>query len=273
MRDLVGKRALVTGAASGIGLGIARALARAGTHVVLADIERGRLAEAARSVADLGVDSRPLLLDVTDREAMRHAASDMREAGDELHIVVNNAGVGYHACPIHEAPDAAFDWVFDVNVAGVFNGIKAFVPLLREHGKGGHVVNTGSMGGFIVSSDATLHAGLYSASKFAVTAMTEALRNALAPDDIGVSLLAPAFVDTDFAHSSRNRPGGPAPEDLNMDFGARLSQGMPPDQVGERVVAGIRGNLPYIFTHPAGRALIEARNERLIAGFDATANF
>jgi len=273
MRDLAGKRALVTGAASGIGLGIARALARAGTHVILADIEADRVAAAARSVAAPGVDARPLVLDVTDRAAMTKAASDLREGGNDLHIIVNNAGVGYHARSIHEAPDDAFDWVFGVNVAGVFNGIKAFVPLLRESGKGGHVVNTGSMGGFIVSSDPAMQAGLYAASKFAVTAMTEALRNALEPYGIGVSLLAPAFVDTDFARSSRNRPGGSSPADLNPDFSARLAQGMDPDLVGERVVAGIRANLSYIFTHPAGRALVEARHQRILQGFEDADKF
>lgn len=272
MRDLQGKRALVTGGASGIGLGIARALAAAGVDLLLADIEAGPLAAAAKSLRASGREVRPVALDVSDRAQMHATAERLRIIGDKLHIIVNNAGVGYHARPLHQSPDEVFDWVFGVNVAGVFNGIKAFVPLLLEHGEGGHVVNTGSMGGFLVSDDPAMNAGLYSASKFAVTAMTEALRNDLAPHDIGVSLLAPAFVDTHFSRSDRNRPDGAAPDDLNTAFHARLATGMDADDVGALVVQGIRANLPYIFSHPAGRRLVEARHARILDGFEQSAS-
>lgn len=271
MLDLDGKRALVTGAAAGIGLGIARALTRAGADLVLADIEADALDRAAESLRFSGRDIRPVTLNVADRAAVHGLADALRRDGAKLHVVVNNAGVGYHARPLHQSPDEAFDWVFGVNVAGVFNGIKAFVPLLLDHDEGGHVVNTGSMGGLLVSDDSAMNAGLYSASKFAVTAMTEALRNDLANKGIGVSLLAPAFVDTGFSRSDRNRPDGPSPTDFNPAFGARLAAGMDADLVGALVVEGIRADLPYIFTHPAGRALVEARHARILAGFEQSA--
>jgi NAD(P)-dependent dehydrogenase (short-subunit alcohol dehydrogenase family) len=270
------RNAFVTGGASGIGLGIAKALARRGVNIVLADIEATRLDRAAADVASLGVKVHALPLDVSDRAAFYRAAQDVERLCGSLQILVNNAGVAHNSTPLHETSDDAIDWSFSVNVFGVLNGVKAMTPLIIRSGQGGHIVNTSSIGGFQVRRSPIWRQGLYAATKFAVVALSEGLRQDLEPHGVGVSVLAPSHVATDIAASGRNRQqrfGGPTTGSSDVAVAAALSQGMNPELVGEQVARGIRDNQFYIFTHLEGRDLIEARHQEIMAAFEATRRF
>src|ERR1035437_475244 len=210
LSNLKGRGAIVTGAAGGIGLGIARTLARKGADVVLADIDAKALDAAQREVAALGVRAFARRLDVSDREAVSAAAPEFEALLGKVHLLFNNAGVEIGGRTLAEVGDSEWQWIFGVNVFGVINGIRHFVPLLRKHGEGGYVVNTASIAGFQVNREYRL--GPYSATKAAVVALSEALAQDMEDSGIGVSVLCPAAVNTRIAESERNRParfGGP----------------------------------------------------------------
>ncbi len=270
MKELKGKFAVVTGAASGIGLGIARALAKAGTHVALSDIRAEPLEAARREIEALGVRAIGLVLDVSDRAAVRAAARRVEDEFGKLHILCNNAGVAFAGTAVDEATDRDWDWVIGVNLYGPINGIQAFVPLIKRHGEGGHVVNTASIAGFQIRPG--FRSGVYGTSKYAVVALSEALEMDLAPHGIGVSVLAPQAVNTEIYASSRARParfGGAFAKPEGEFMQELLKKGMAPDEVGLRVVDAIRDGEFFIFTHPETRAWIEARHRRIMDAFDA----
>lgn len=277
MNDLGGRVALVTGAASGIGLGISRSLAARGVRVVMADIEKETLHQSAALLQSEGGLTQPVVLDVSDRAAMYAAAKELWNQWGRLDILVNNAGVAYNARPLHEVPDEAIDWSIGVNILGVLNGIKAFVPLIIRAGEGGHVVNTSSIGGFQVRKSELWHQGLYAATKFAVTALSEGLRNDLEDHGIGVSILAPAAVATRIGTSDRNRPqrfGGPTNDSQRASVEELLRQtGLSADLVGERVIRAILDNETYIFTHPEVQPWLEERHANIEQAFEATRRF
>jgi NAD(P)-dependent dehydrogenase (short-subunit alcohol dehydrogenase family) len=267
VKDFKGKVAVVTGAASGIGLGMARAFAREGMSVALCDIRADRLDEAARQLRGLGARTMQLAVDVSDRASVERAAAAVEAELGRIHVVANNAGVALKS-PISDVTNDEWDWVIGVNLYGVIHGVQAFLPRIRKHGEGGHIVNTSSIGGFQVKEGR--QTGAYAATKFAVAALSEALRHDLAGTGIGVSVLAPSAVSTAIYQAAANRPerfGGPpatlpeTPDDIR--------NGMAPDDIGRRVVAGIRNDELYLFTHPDSRAWIEERHDRIMAGFDA----
>lgn len=277
MQDFEGRIAVVTGAASGIGLAIATSLAARGVSVALMDIEHDALHEAAATLSGAGATVLPLVVDVSNREKMYEAAATVRDRFGGLDILANNAGVVHNSAPLYEVPDEAIDWSIDVNVYGVLSGIKAFVPLIIETGRGGHVVNTGSIGGFQVRKSEHWHQALYAATKYAVTALSEGLRMDLEDLGIGVSVLAPSAVATNIGTSDRNRPGrfgGPAEGSLNPVVDHMLRQtGVAPEVVGERVIQGIIDNEAYIFTHLDVCEWLEERHRAIEAAFDATRRF
>lgn len=272
MEDFQDKVAVVTGAASGIGLGITRSLAQRGVAVVMLDIEPRALDAAVAKLEFTGARLTPMVVDVSSREEIYAAAVAVKQLHHQLDILVNNAGVVYNAKPLHEMPDEAIDWSINVNILGVLNGIKAFVPLIIESGGGGHVVNTGSIGGFQVRKDPNWHQGLYAATKFAVTALSEGLRYDLEDYGIGVSVLAPAAVASNIGSSDRNRQArfGGATSGSQAAIVSQLLEesGMSADAVGERVIQAIKANQPYIFTHPHTRAWLETRHRLIEAAFD-----
>jgi NAD(P)-dependent dehydrogenase (short-subunit alcohol dehydrogenase family) len=161
MRDLTGKVAFITGGASGIGFGMAKAFAAAGMSVVIADIRQDHLDTAMSGFA--GARVHPIRLDVTDRKAMAQAADETQRVFGKVHIVCNNAGINQFN-DIGTATYDDFDWILGVNLGGVVNGVQTFVPRIKAHGEGGHIVNTASMASFIASSVA----GIYCSSRFAV---------------------------------------------------------------------------------------------------------
>ena len=277
MKDFANKVALVTGAASGIGFAITRSLAERGTSVVMLDIERTALDSAVAELSFTGASFLPIVIDVANREAMYAAARTVQERFGRLDILVNNAGVAYNVKPLHETPDEAIDWSVDVNLFGVLNGIKAFVPLIIAGGEGGHVVNTSSIGGFQVRKNPHWHQGLYAATKYAVTALSEGLRLDLEDQSIGVSILAPAAVTTNIMTSDRNRHsrfGGPTTGSQSEVFAEMFKQsGIAPEAVGERVIQAILDNELYIFTHLDTQSWLEERHRRIEAAFDATRHY
>lgn len=274
MQDFEGRVAVVTGGASGIGLGIARSLARRGAAIAVTDIEKQALDLAAVELRALGTRVLPITLDVANRDAMYAAAECIMDEFGRLDIVVNNAGVCYNTSPLYAMSDEMIDWSIGVNVYGVLNGIKAFVPKVIATAKGGHIVNTSSIGGFQVRKNPNWHQGLYAATKYAVTALSEGLRLDLEDLGIGVSVLAPSAVATNIGTSDRNRQSnfGGATSGSQPAFVDKVlkEQGMAPDQVGEMTIAAIEANDLYVFTHMEGLNILAERHRAIEAAYNTT---
>jgi NAD(P)-dependent dehydrogenase (short-subunit alcohol dehydrogenase family) len=276
MREFAGKTAFVTGGASGIGFALGRAFAQVGMKVMLADIETEALAAAVKGLHNLGPDVRGVICDVTDPVSVERAANASYEAFGNVHVVCNNAGVGAGSGIDNISLDS-WRWVLDVNLMGVLHGIRTFLPHIRAHGEGGHIVNTASMAGMISG----LGFSPYAASKFAVVAMSEGLATQLKPLGIGVSVLCPGFVRTRISESGRNRPAryGPAQTPnpaspsgaLAAELAALVRSGLDPSDVAARVLNAIREDELYVFTHPQYRAELEERFGAILAAMDKAA--
>ncbi len=256
METLKDRVAVVTGGASGIGLGMARALGAAGARLVIADIEAPALAAAEAELRGQGVDVLAVEVDVADTASVERLAERTVARFGAAHVLCNNAGVGLEG-PVESWSDAGWRWVLDVNLMGVVRGVRAFAPILERSG-GGHIVNTASIGGLIGGAN---H-GQYVATKFAVVGLSQSLREELAPAGIGVSVLCPGFVRSRIADSARNAPGdlpqrqawlmrdgfeGPAADFFRM-LETRIAAGLDPDVVGELVRDAILTGDFYIFT-------------------------
>jgi NAD(P)-dependent dehydrogenase (short-subunit alcohol dehydrogenase family) len=276
MRELAGKTAFVTGGASGIGLALGRAFAEAGMNVMLADIETDALAVALKSLHDFGPNVRGTICDVADPVSVECAAKASYAAFGNVHVVCNNAGVAGGGGIDNISLDN-WRWVLDVNLMGVLHGIHTFLPHIRAHGEGGHFVNTASMAGMVSG----LGFNPYAASKFAVVTMSEGLAMQLAPLGIGVSVLCPGYVRTRIGESGRNRPERYGPTQtpdpaspagaLVAHIAELLKTGLDPSAVAARVLAAIREDELYIFTHPEMRAEAENRFAAILAAMDTAA--
>ena len=274
MQDVKGKTAYVSGAASGIGFGVASALAQAGANVAMVDIRADALAEARARLHNLGAHVETYVSDVSDAALLEETAAAIEAQFGSIHVVCNNAGVSMLGVRLEEIPRSDWDWVIDVNIKGVINGIRTFVPRMRRHGEGGHIVNTASIAGLQVNPN--FRTGAYAMTKYAVVALSEALEQELAGSGIGVSVLCPAAVDTGIHLSARARPGrfgGPFTRDADHFMGDLIKQGLRPEQVGVRVVQAIRDGEFYILTHSSPRAWVEQRFARIMAAFDRAEAF
>lgn len=279
MNDVEGKVAVVTGGDSGIGLGIARAFLGAGMKVAITYRTRAHLDESMKALEHAGDRVCAIPLDVTDREAMDRACAQVRNMFGKVHVLVNNAGVAL-LLPISCTTFDDWDWCMSVNVDGVFNGIRAFLPHIRAHGEGGHIVATASMLGGLVAGPLW---GAYSASKFAVVGMMEALRAELEATNIGVSIFCPAGVESNLNRSERNRPATfPEAGELDTRGAEQMSKFqesmtqllaeypisssiMDSTEAGEWVLRGIRRNDMYILSHPEYEHVLRDRWEALAA--------
>ena len=201
MEDFKDKVAFITGGASGVGLGQAKVLSGLGVKVVLADIRQDHLDQALAWFRERAVPAHGIRLDITDRAAFARAADQTGRVFGAVQLLFNTAGVSAFG-PLEKSTYEDYDWMMGVNFGGVVNGIQTFVPRMIAYGKGGHIVNTASLGAFNSSDPA----GIYCASKFAVRGLTEALRGALAKYNIGVSCLCPANVNTNIAEATFTRP-------------------------------------------------------------------
>jgi NAD(P)-dependent dehydrogenase (short-subunit alcohol dehydrogenase family) len=255
MREVEGKTAFITGGGSGVGLGMAKVFARAGLNVVIADIREDHLELATVQLRHRNSRVHAIRLDVTDRPAFARAADEAEHVFGPVQIVCNNAGINMFA-PMDECTYDDWDWILSVNLGGVVNGLQTFVPRLKRHGQGGHIVNTASMAAFITGPGA----GIYTTSKFAVRGLSESLRWSLAPHNIGVSVLCPGLVNSNIHESEKVRPSALSKNIGPIDhaFMAKLPEihkaGMDPMEVGQKVLEGIRRNDLYIFPHPEFRA-------------------
>lgn len=275
MQDLIGRTAFVTGGASGIGLGLSEAFLNAGLNVVIADIETAALDRVRDKI---GPTDRMLTVQCdTASRASVVAARDMAITKfGNIHILCNNAGVGTGGRVEAVAP-AAWEWLIGVNLMGVIHGLTEFIPHMKAHGEDCHIVNTGSMAGM----NGFRGMGPYCASKAAVVSLTETLAGELAGSNIGVSVLCPGSVNTEFYESRRNAPASVPPPPPNSREarahaqGSKISMahGVPPGAVAARVLAAIRDRDLYIFTHPEMRNLVDDRYALLSAAFDKAARF
>lgn len=273
--DFRGKTAFVTGGGSGIGLSMARAFGRVGMNVVLADIDDAASAAAAEQLTSEQIKAKAVHCDVSDSASVRAAALESLAAFGKVHVVCNNAGVAVGG-PIGTVSEKDWDWIIDVNLKSVVYGTQIFTPLIQSHGEGGHFVNTASMAGIIAPPGMEP----YTATKFAVVAMSEGWFQQLAPMNIGVSVLCPGFVKTRIHESGRARQdkyGGSGEAnagvgDTASDAAQAVLSGIDPDVVGARVVESIRDGDLYIFTHPQFKDFAKARFAGIEAAFDKAAN-
>jgi NAD(P)-dependent dehydrogenase (short-subunit alcohol dehydrogenase family) len=273
MKDLAEKTAFVTGAASGIGLGIAGALAQAGVKVMLCDIEEAALAKAVEGLKRTNADVDGVKADVSLKSELKAAADATIARYGKVHILVNNAGVGGGG-PYGAWTAAGWDWTLGVNLMAVICGIEIFGPLIEQQGEGGHIVSTASIAGLI-----SYGSQAYNVSKYGVVALSEGLRVELAPRGIGVSVLCPGFIRTQIMDSGRNLPerfDRPSDErlaamrssDMFKFIQDRVSHGIDPSYVGELVREGIENDWPYIFTDLEFEPQVEGRFAAIKQGFD-----
>ena len=272
MKILKGKVAVVTGAASGIGRGLADRFAAEGMKVVLADIEEGPLQAAVDEITSTGAQAIGVRTDVRIEAEVQNLADRTTDAFGAVHVLCNNAGVETGAM-FADIPDSVWRWVLGVDVFGVVHGCRIFLPLIRQQGEG-HIVNVGSA----MSFEAALPTfAPYIVSKFAVLGLTEALDLELRTDggNIGVSLLAPGAVKSQMTEAARNRPGEvprTASDPTHDNFLAMVKQhteqfGLEPSAVAEMVVDAILTNRFFILTDPAPSiAAVQARLARMEGG-------
>lgn len=258
MNQFMGKTALVTGGGAGIGRSLCLAFAAEGMRVVIADREADRAEQVAAEVEAAGGTALPQACDVTDRTAVERLKEAVNGTFGAVDILCNNAGVVQEG-PLVEAPQEDWDWVFNVNVWGVVNGIRAFVPEMKARGSG-HVLNTASLSGLYAMPGS----GVYTASKYAVVAISETLRIELRPNGIGVSVLCPGFVHTRIDETTRTRPGI---EDLPSPEGGPPLGWCEPEDAASRVIAGIRENRQYIYTHAGGALRAKMRFDAILKDF------
>jgi NAD(P)-dependent dehydrogenase (short-subunit alcohol dehydrogenase family) len=276
MRDFEGKVAFITGGASGIGLGIAGSLVDAGMKAVLADLREDHLEAALGHFAQRGQAGQvhALRLDVTDRAAMRAAAEETERVFGRVHVLCNNAGVGIEG-PFQEVQYSDWDFGLGVNLGGVINRITTFLPRIRAHGEGGHIVNTASLAAFTTMP---AHLAIYVTAKAGVVALSEAMNTELARQGIGVTVLCPGPVKSSIHELARNRPARFATSSAFEEAAAKLGERpisplwMEPSEVGTMVREAIRHDRLYVITHGEWRALVQARNEAILAAMPTGIN-
>jgi NAD(P)-dependent dehydrogenase (short-subunit alcohol dehydrogenase family) len=272
MKDVQGKVAVITGAASGIGRGMAEAFADAGMKLVLADIEEPALQATARALRDAGADVHAVPTDVSKAEQIEALAKETLRKYAAVHLVCNNAGVALRTNSSWESTLDDWNWIVSVNLMSVVYGHRTFLPIMIEQKTEGHIVNTASFAGLVTGTGTA-----YGVTKAGVVALSEGTYLELqrkAPN-IGVSVLCPAFVDTNIMESQRNRPAElsetapvvrtPETEVYTEWFQSQLKHGLTPRQVADQVLAAVRAGQFYILTHPNFTPVLEQRMKRILA--------
>jgi NAD(P)-dependent dehydrogenase (short-subunit alcohol dehydrogenase family) len=251
MQRLEGRVAVVTGAASGIGLALAERFGTEGMKVVMADVEAAALETAAHAVRAKAPAVLPLRVDVSRAEDVERLATETYAAFGAAHVVCNNAGVAVLGA-VHEHSLADWQWVLGVNLWGVIHGVRVFVPRMLAGGEEGHIVNTASMAGLTTAP----FMSVYDVTKHGVVALSESMYKEFeatgAP--LGVSVVCPGLINTNIMRSARNRPpelaeegkAGPMAQAFGEALATRLTTGYPPSEVAEQVLRGIRQRRFYI---------------------------
>jgi NAD(P)-dependent dehydrogenase (short-subunit alcohol dehydrogenase family) len=266
MIEFAGRTAFVTGGANGVGIGLVRALLGEGCKVAIADIREDSIEQALSSL-----DNREVMgvkVDVSSREEMAEARDRVEAEFGPVSLLFNNAGINLFQS-IEESSYDDWDWVMGVNLHGPINGVMTFLPKMIEEGKGGYIVNTASMAGWLASGSP----GIYNTTKFAVRGMSESLRYSVAEHGIGVSVLCPGLVKSYIYASDDIRPDSLKGEmkPVNTEFVKQLADfhefGMEPDVIAARVLDGMRNNRAYIFSHPEFREEVAELFEEYMADF------
>jgi NAD(P)-dependent dehydrogenase (short-subunit alcohol dehydrogenase family) len=265
-----GRIAVVTGAASGIGLGLAERFAAEGMRVVLADVEEPALTEAAAKLTAKCATVLPVRTDVANPAEVEALRDEAVRAFGAVHVLCNNAGVGGPHDPLWLVSPGDWDWVLSVNLGGVINGVRAFMPVLLEQ-DAAHIVNTASVFGVFAGA-----LGPYGVSKHAIVALSETLYFQLRAQDarVGVSVLCPGAVRTRFGTSARNRQDRYGPSTVSADtvrqsterFERLSAAGADPADVAALVVDGIRDGRFYILTSQNRNDAIQRRGREIVAG-------
>jgi NAD(P)-dependent dehydrogenase (short-subunit alcohol dehydrogenase family) len=272
--EFSGKTAVISGAAGGIGLALAEALAEQGMNIVMGDIDENALRVSAEALSTKGYNVITSTLDVTQYSQWEATVAQAKEAFGNVHMVVNNAGVGGIPGKIEDTEHETWQWVMDVNVMGVLYGAQACVPAIKAHGEGGWVLNVASMAGMMGMP----FAGAYCASKAAVVSMSESWLAELQPHNIHVSVLCPAFVKTRIHESYRNRQQKYAvssnkPIDKEkLKAGAQaatraVESGIPASVLAARVIEALQTKQTYIYTHPNYRKVTGGRFKAIDKAF------
>lgn len=267
------KVAFITGAASGIGLGLARTFARAGMRVAMADKRADAVAAAAESLVREGGRVKAVTLDVTDRAAWAEAADRVEAELGNVELLCSNAGVNFVG-PLQEATFEDWDFALGVNLGGAINAVRTFTPRLVARATRGHIVITSSVAGLFTGGGS----GVYATTKYALVGLAESLRADLRPHGIGVSVLCPGPVKSElFESTAAVRPARLAPTGSVPLLPPGMSREETPifvtapdgEEVGAQVLEGIRRNALYILTHAEIRPVIEARTAALLAALPA----
>ena len=285
MKEFKDKVAVITGAASGIGRGLAKRAIREGMKVVLADIEINTLNQTEDELKRSGANVISVITDVSKSEDIENLARITIDTFGEVHFLSNNAGVGMGGF-LWDCTLTDFNWVIGVNLWGVIHGIRTFVPIMLKQGNDCHIVNTASMSGLITGEAAN---GIYSITKHGVVALSESLRTSfsLRESKIGVSVVCPGIVNTRITDCERNRPTelcGPNYERSMERFIKRYpksektvkayikmyEEGTSPDQAGDIIFECIKKSLFYIFTEtgPHWKEYMETRFDGILKEFE-----
>jgi NAD(P)-dependent dehydrogenase (short-subunit alcohol dehydrogenase family) len=274
MDALEGKTAVVTGAASGIGLGMTEAFASRGMKVVMADVEAEALEREADRLTRANFEVLPVVTDASSFESVTALADAAEARFGPVHVLCNNAGVAGvgGGQPIWAQTQNDWDWVMGVNFWGVVNGLRAFTPRMIAHGESGHIVNTSSILGLTTGAGT-----IYNVSKHAVTRLTEGLFHDLKAADarIGVTVLCPGMIATNIITSARNRPDeltdagdvlDAARQQAIAAMDARFkADGMAPREVGEMVAQAILDDQFYVLTHADNMEAVKRRFDDITA--------
>jgi NAD(P)-dependent dehydrogenase (short-subunit alcohol dehydrogenase family) len=271
MKDIRGETAFITGGASGIGLATARALARRGARLILADLDAERVEAAAKELREEGADTLAVRLNVAE-EAEWAAAGEAAANFGEVRILFSNAGVGGGSGSFETYDTDVWRWAYAVNAHAHLYACRTFLGAMKASGKPAHVAITASMVGIVPPPISVA----YISSKFATLGIALGLRNELADTNVGLSVLCPGMSATRIVETTQKlRPGvseqGQAAQTA-QNMGSVLASGMSPDKVGERVARAIEAGEFYIFTHPEWKPLAEAQFADLLAAFGESAD-
>jgi NAD(P)-dependent dehydrogenase (short-subunit alcohol dehydrogenase family) len=264
VESLEGRTGVVTGSAGGIGFAIAEALGACGMNVAVADIDEDGAAQAAAALRDQGIDARSFRVDVSDEASVDRLRDDVLRAFGDVGVLCNNAGVSILHTRFLELTAADWDFVFHVNVFGMANGLRSFLPVMADSGREHHIVNTASMSGLRPSRASVV----YTASKYAAVGLTESLVNEMADSRIGFSVLLPGAITTDLANNSQRARNVATRSDAAFRDLDLIDADRDPAMVGPLVVKAIRRGDRYIITHPELWPGVAKRHEALAAAFD-----
>ena len=275
MKDLNNKVAVVTGAGSGIGRGIAEHAAKAGMRLVLADINEEGLNETLALVKSSGVEAISRVTDVSSLDEVENLASQTYETFQNCHLLFNNAGV-LGPASLSEVNREMYDWLININLGGCFNGIHAFLPRMKASGEESHIIATCSTSGFI----AYPMLGLYSASKFGIRGLMTSLRSELAMSNsnVGVSIVCPGEVTTNIVNSTfqsnepaENKPVADIDPTAMLEVAAEDAQNtypISPLEAAQGIFAGIENKEFYIFTHKGYKRQLEDISSEYLEAFN-----